>query len=155
MKWTLILCFTAVLFGQNSEESTIHSLLNQWHKAAATADEELFFGSMAKDAIYLGTDKSERWLRDELKAWSAKYFERDKAWDFKPYDRHIYFSVDGKTAWFEESLETWMDVCRGSGVLEKINGVWRIKHYHLSVTIDNDLIKDFISLVTKERTRPQ
>jgi len=155
MKWTLILCFTAVLFGQNSEESTIHSLLNQWHKAAAIADEELFFGSMAKDAIYLGTDKSERWLRDELKAWSAKYFERDKAWDFKPYDRHIYFSADGKTAWFEESLETWMDVCRGSGVLEKINGVWRIKHYHLSVTIDNDLIKDFISLVTKERTRPQ
>jgi len=29
----------------------INLLLNNWHKAAASADEAVFFGSMSKDAI--------------------------------------------------------------------------------------------------------
>ena len=48
--------------------------MNAWHKAAATADEDTFFGSMTADAIYIGTDATERWLRDELKEWSKEYF---------------------------------------------------------------------------------
>ncbi len=104
----------------------------------------LFSDSMTQDAIYLGTDKTERWLRDELKAWSAKYFERESAWAFKPFDRNIYVSEDGDMAWWEEKLDTWMGVCMGSGVLSKTSEGWKIRHFHLSVTIDNDKIQDFI-----------
>lgn len=125
---------------------TIGELLDNWHTAAAEADEDTFFGSMTKDAIYLGTDKTERWLRDELKEWSAKYFERESAWAFKPFDRHIYVTEDGEMAWWEEKLDTWMGVCLGSGVLSKTSDGWKIRHYHLSVTIDNDKIQDFIKL---------
>src|SRR5688572_28513368 len=53
----------------------IDSLINAWHHAAAVADEDGFFGRMSDDGIYIGTDATERWLRDELRAWSAKYFD--------------------------------------------------------------------------------
>lgn len=117
----------------------IHGIMDSWHQAAAVADEAVFFGAMHQDGIYLGTDKTERWLRDELQEWSAPYFERDTAWAFTPYDRRVYFSDDGRTAWFEEGLETWMGPCRGSGVLKlDPEGVWKIMHYDLSMLIDND-----------------
>ncbi|MCB0586223.1 MAG: nuclear transport factor 2 family protein, partial [Phaeodactylibacter sp.] len=95
------------------EAAAINALLDGWHKAAATADEEVFFGSMTADGIYLGTDASERWLRDELRTWAKAAFERDTAWAFSPHNRQLYFAQNGQTAWFEEQLDTWMGPCRG------------------------------------------
>jgi hypothetical protein len=134
----------------NADEVAIHQLLDDWHRAAAVADEDVFFGSMTPDAIYLGTDASERWLRDELKEWSKKYFERESAWAFTPKNRQVYLSADGETAWFEELLDTWMGVCRGSGVLQKTAEGWKIKHYNLAVTVPNEVIEGFIELVKKK-----
>jgi ketosteroid isomerase-like protein len=143
----LFILYTFCLFKTiTGQEAEINQLLDNWHQAAAVADEETFFGSMTPDAIYIGTDKTERWSAEELKKWSTEYFDRDTAWNFRPYDREIHFSADGKTAWFSELLETWMGICRGSGILERIGKDWKIRQYHLSVTIDNDKIKDFIKL---------
>ena len=125
-------------------KSDINLLLNNWHKAAATANEDVFFGSMTPDAIYLGTDKTERWTRDDFEKWSKQFFDRDSAWSFTPRNRTIYFSPDGKTAWFEELLDTWMGVCRGSGVLLYTKNGWKLSHYNLALTIDNDKMKDVI-----------
>lgn len=127
----------------------IDKMLNDWHYAAATADEDVFFGSMTEDCIYIGTDKSERWLRDELKAWSATYFDRETAWAFEPIERQIFLSDDGKTAWFNETLNTWMGVCRSSGVVALVGNEWKLKQYHLSMTVPNDVVNDFIKLVEK------
>lgn len=131
----------------------IHDFMNQWHKAAATADEDLFFGSMTIDGIYIGTDASERWLRDEMKEWAKKYFERDTAWDFTTTERDVYWSKDEQTAWFEESLDTWMGICRASGVLIMTEEGWKITHYHLSVTVPNELVQDFIKLVNEKEQK--
>jgi hypothetical protein len=133
-----------------NEEDRITSLLDNWHQAAAKADADIFFGSMAADGIYIGTDQSERWLRDELKEWAAPYFARESAWAFKPYERNIYLSGDGKTAWWEEKLETQMGICMGSGVMENTEEGWKIKHYHLGVTLDNDKLPEFLKLIGKE-----
>lgn len=122
-------------------------LLDNWHKAAATADEEVFFGSMTADAIYLGTDATERWGRDEMREWSKQYFARDSAWVFHVIKREVYFSDDGNNAWFEESLDTWMGECRGSGVLVDTDDGWKLKHYNLSVTIPNDKMNTFLELM--------
>jgi len=138
-------CIEEATVTQN--EDAIHKLMNAWHHAAATADEDVFYGTMTEDGIYLGTDASERWLRDELRTWAKSAFERDTAWAFTPSKREIYFSDNQKTAWFEESLDTWMGECRGSGVLVKIGREWKLKHYDLAVMVPNDLVKDFISLV--------
>ncbi|MFK7949032.1 MAG: nuclear transport factor 2 family protein [Saprospiraceae bacterium] len=130
----------------------IDEMMNNWHRAATVADEDVFFGSMTEDCIYIGTDKTERWLRDELKAWSAKYFKRDQAWDFKTIERQIHVSDDDNLAWFNETLDTWMGVCRSSGVVALVNGEWKLKHYHLSITVPNDVVKDFLELVEKYET---
>ncbi|MBR9922401.1 MAG: DUF4440 domain-containing protein [Bacteroidetes bacterium] len=130
-----------------SNEEAINLLLDNYHKAAAEADEDTFFGSMTADGMYLGTDASERWLRDELKAWSAKYFERDTAWDFTPTQRHVYISDDGTTAWFDELLDTWMGTCRGSGVLQKTEAGWKIKQYNLTMMIPNDEVQGVIEVL--------
>lgn len=125
----------------------INFLMDSWHNAAATANGESFFGFMAKDAIYIGTDKTERWTRDELKEWSKKYFASESAWEFKPIERKVYLSEDGQFAWFNETLNTWMGVCRGSGTLTKEIDGWKLKQYQLAVTIDNDKINGFVELV--------
>jgi ketosteroid isomerase-like protein len=133
----------------------IGKLLDAWHHAAATADEDVFFGSMADDAVYLGTDASERWTRAEFMAWGKKHFERESAWSFEPYNRTIYVSADGQFAWFEELLKTRMGVCRGSGVLRlDTEGKWKIQHYNLAVTVPNDLIQDFIAIFDKTHAKP-
>lgn len=146
----LFMAFSSQAFAQSAEQE-VNTFMDAWHKAAATADSEGFFGRMSKDCIYIGTDKTERWLRDELKEWSKKYFARDKAWDFKPIERAVYFDKKKNTAWFNETLDTWMGVCRSSGVLQKDKKKgWKLKHYHLSVTIDNDLIQGFKALITSQ-----
>lgn len=126
----------------------IDSLVDRWHQAAATADEDVFFGSMTPDGIYIGTDASEHWQRDSMRAWSAPYFERDTAWAFTPYDRHIFYDAGSGYAWWDELLETWMGVCRGSGVARREpDGTWKIAHYHLSLTVPNEKIEQFIDLI--------
>jgi hypothetical protein len=127
----------------DAAEKALGTMIDGWHKAAAVADEDAFFGAMTKDGIYIGTDPSERWLRDELREWAGFAFERESAWDFKVKERQIYMEDDRKMAWWDETLDTWMGICRGSGVAILTQDGWKIKHYHLSVTVLNDKIEEF------------
>jgi ketosteroid isomerase-like protein len=128
----------------------VHTFVDAWHRAAAEADEDTFFGSMADDGIYLGTDATERWPRDTFRVWAQFAFDRESAWAFKAYDRELYFSGNNQYVWWEEMLETWMGPCRGSGVAHYEDGRWQIKHYNLAVTIDNDKVDQFIELTKEE-----
>lgn len=127
-----------------NNRNEIDTVMNRWHKAAATADEDVFFGLMTAEADYIGTDPSEHWKRNELRKWSEKYFQRESAWDFKPKQRVVYFTANGQHAWFDELLDTWMGECRGSGVLVRTEQGWRIEQYVLSMAVLNDLTKDYI-----------
>lgn len=133
-----------------SPEANIHQLLDNWHRAAATADEDTFFGSMTPQAVYLGTDASERWLRDELREWSAEYFAKESAWDFTPSARQLAFSQDRTTAWFDEKLDTWMGTCFGSGVVVLTPEGWKIAHYHLAFTVPNERMDSVLKLLSQE-----
>eukprot|EP01029_Cantina_marsupialis_P014894 TRINITY_DN32597_c0_g2_i1.p1 TRINITY_DN32597_c0_g2~~TRINITY_DN32597_c0_g2_i1.p1 ORF type:complete len:157 (-),score=10.48 TRINITY_DN32597_c0_g2_i1:236-706(-) len=128
------------------KEKEVAEFITNWHKAAADANINSYFGMMSEDAIYIGTDASERWTKKEFFQFCEPYFSKGKAWDFKPYNRQIYFSKDGKTIWFDELLETWMGVCRGSGVIRNENNTLLITHYHLSVTIKNEKVKEFLQI---------
>ena len=135
---------------EEDERKTLDSLINQWHHAAAIADENAFFGFMTKEAIYIGTDSTERWYRDELREWSKVYFDKNSAWDFTPLSRNITFGSSKSIAWFDELLDTWMGVCRSTGVLEKIDGQWKLVHYQLSLTLPNDKLEDFKKLIGRQ-----
>ena len=128
----------------------IDSLINEWHHAAAIADEKAFFGFMTKEAVYIGTDTSERWQRDELVAWSWKYFDGSSAWNFTPISRNITFGPAKNIAWFDELLDTWMGVCRSTGIVVLVDDRWKLVHYQLSLTLPNDKLADFKKLIGKE-----
>jgi ketosteroid isomerase-like protein len=141
MKKTLLFLLTLsgfLLNAQDSHKIKINQLLDNWHKAAAEANFNAYFDRMSEDAIFIGTDANENWDKKAFQAYSKPYFDKGKAWSFTALERHIYFSKDGKTAWFDELLNTQMKICRGSGVLEKVKNSWKIKHYVLSMTVPND-----------------
>ncbi|WP_407322570.1 nuclear transport factor 2 family protein [Tenacibaculum maritimum] len=125
-------------------EKEIHNLLNSWHKAAEDANYAAYFNKMDSTAIFIGTDASENWKKKQFEKFSKPYFEKGKAWNFTPLERSIYIDKTNSFAWFDELLNTWMGICRGSGVLERNNNHWKIKHYVLSVTIPNDDIQKVI-----------
>ncbi|MBL3655569.1 nuclear transport factor 2 family protein [Fulvivirga sediminis] len=140
------LCYSLSSLGQTHED--VNQFINKWHQAASDANAKVFFESMADHAIYIGTDSSERWNKEEFFSFAKPYFDQGKAWDFKPYDRDIHISSSGNIIWFSELLDTWMGICRGSGVLSKTkNNEWKIEQYHLSVTVPNELIDSFIKLI--------
>ena len=133
-----------------SEKEAVNTLLDAWHKSASEAEYDSYFKSMAKASVFIGTDASENWNKKDFKAFSKPFFDRGEAWDFKPLERNVYIAADAKTAWFDELLDTWMGVCRGSGVLVKTEDGWKIEHYVLSVTIPNEDI-DSVIVIKKER----
>lgn len=130
----------------------LDGFLDAWHQAAARADYNAYFDAIADDGVYLGTDPSEHWRKSEFAAFAKPYFDKGRAWDFTPFNRSIsYAGRDSSLAWFDESLKTWMGVCRGSGVVVRDEaGNWKIKQYNLTVTIHNDLIKDFLEVAKKD-----
>ena len=155
MKKVIVVLIGVVLFGckskqpKNSEnvKSEINLVLDNWHKAAAEANFNNYFNVMTEDAIYIGTDPTENWNKQEFIKFSKPYFDRGRAWNFTALERNIYFSSDKKTAWFDELLNTHMKICRGSGVLvADTNGNWKIKHYVLSMTVPNDNTDEVVKI---------
>jgi hypothetical protein len=139
----------AVVTPQDSIKKEIQQFIDNWHMAASKADGNSFFGAMSDSSVYMGTDATERWSKKAFMAYAKPYFDRGKAWDFKPYDRDIHVSQNEEYVWFSELLTTRMGICRGSGIITKNSDGWKIEQYHLSVTVPNDLITDFITLVDK------
>ena len=142
------LCATPSLMAADSGPSAIDTVLNDWHQAAAAADESRYFGHFAPEAIFLGTDATERWDVTQFSAFAKPYFDRKKTWDFTPKQRHVSFSADGTTAWFDELLDTKnLGLCRGSGVLVKQDGQWKIAQYNLSIPIPNELANEVVAKI--------
>ncbi|TDE31356.1 MULTISPECIES: nuclear transport factor 2 family protein [Flavobacterium] len=130
----------------NKEKEKINSVLDTWHKAAAEANYNAYFNLMTDDAVFIGTDATENWNKAAFQAYSKPHFDKGKAWNFTALERHIYFDKTGKTAWFDELLNTQMKICRGSGVLVKTGKEWKIKHYVLSMTIPNENSNEVIKV---------
>ena len=136
---------------QSFDTLAIHNTLDTWHKAATEADEDTYFGSMTDKSIFMGTDASERWTLAEFKAFAMPHFQKESAWAFTAKDRFVYFTEDGKTAWFDELLDTWMGACRGSGVLQLTKSGWKIMHYNLAILVPNDVVKGYLDLLKEEK----
>lgn len=127
------------------EKTAISKMLDGFNVAAANAEFEKYFNFFADEFTFIGTDATEVWNKSEFKTWAKPYFDKKKTWNFTSLKRNIYFSKDGKMAWFDELLDTQMKICRGSGVVEKINGQWKVKQYVLSMTIPNDVVDKVVA----------
>lgn len=130
--------------------SSLDKLVNEWHVAAGKANFQEYFDATTNDFVFLGTAPGERWNKADFQSFCKPYFDKGKAWDFKPSNRIWNFAANGTIAYFDEDLVTWMESCRGSGIcVLDSNGEWKIAYYNLTVLIENEKIKEFIKLRKK------
>ncbi|HEY0489464.1 MAG TPA: nuclear transport factor 2 family protein [Telluria sp.] len=138
---------------QAATRAEVNAFIDEWHDDAAHA-RLAYFDKMAKDGIYIGTDKTELWNRDEFKAWAKRFFERKSAWAFKATKRNVYMSEDQKFIWFDELLDTQMGVCQASGVIRKTARGLEIQHYQLSIAVPNEVADKVTKIVREHEALP-
>jgi len=137
-----IIAFIAILFlhtavhASDEREKAVSETLDAYHAAAASADWDTYFGLMSDDAIFLGTDSRERWDKPTFRAYATP----TKGWSYEMTERHINFTPDGNSAWFDELLvNAKYGTSRGTGILIRTGAGWKISQYHLTFPIPNDL----------------
>ena len=77
----LFLLIPYIISAQQKEKDEITQMLDKWHLAAANADQTAYFEGIDEDGIYIGTDATEIWTKQEFFEWSKPYFDKGKAWN--------------------------------------------------------------------------
>ena len=125
-------------WAQETAQSALDSLIDGLHKDAHEGSFETYFARYTSDAVFMGTDKTERWTIDAFKTYAAPAFEDGHGWTYEVVERN--WGGDGDTRWFDEILfNQKLGHCRGTGVVEKVGGNWKIAHYSLTLLIPNDI----------------
>lgn len=124
----------------NAERAAVDSVLTELHRTAAAGDWETYFGLYSGDAVFFGTDATERWSLDEFRGYASA----STGWTYDMTERNVFVSADGNTAWFDERLtNASYGETRGTGVLVKGDAGWKIAQYNLTIPIPNDLAAEF------------
>lgn len=150
--------FTPSSLGSRAdEEGAVRQVLDAWHAAAASSDEETYFSLMTRDAVFLGTDATERWSRDEFRAYAHRPFSEGRGWRMQARRRDVVIEPGpvraGAVAWFDEDLETVnLGPARGSGVLVRDDLGWRIAQYNLTITVPNERFDAVRALLSDNST---
>jgi len=148
---TFILAAPASL--AQSPEEAVSAVLDDIHRLASEADFEGYFNLYTPDAVFMGTDAAERWSIAEFKQYARPAFDRGSGWTYVMTERNIFLSEDGNTAWFDERLENeGFGECRGTGVLIKVDGQWKVSQYNLTVPIPNELLRDVVAQIREFET---
>lgn len=157
-----ILCLAVVLQAATawaSADSTtdqaknaVGAQLDAFHQAAAEADFDAYFNILSNDGVFIGTDATERWSADEFKKFVRPYFSQGKGWTYVPRDRTIV--LHNEVAWFDELLDSEAyGECRGSGVLVREDGQWKIAQYNLHFPVPNDLAKSITKMIKAHQSK--
>ena len=141
-----IVLLALLILSQNFwAEDKLDVLLNGLHQDAHEGKYETYFERYTSDAVFLGTDKTERWTIQEFKEYAKPAFADGHGWTYEVVERN--WEGSGVTRWFDEILfNEKYGHCRGTGVVELINGEWRIAHYSLTLLIPNDIAAEVGSL---------
>lgn len=126
----------------------VGAVLDAFHRAAAEADEATYFGLLTDDAVFVGTDATERWDTAAFRAYAAPHFQGETAWTYVPEARQVTLGPGGAVAWFHEALRNpKYGAARGSGVLVATPAGWRIAQYVLSFPVPNAVAADVVGIV--------
>ena len=133
----------APLAGQDDAMDEVSATLDALHEAASEADFDRYFSLYAGEAVFLGTDATERWAREEFMDYTRARFDTGTGWTYHMLERHIAIAPGGGTAWFDERLENAnLGETRGSGVLVMEDGGWKIAQYNLTIPIPNEMARE-------------
>ena len=137
----ILLIHITLLNLSNVENEQINKVLDNLHKYASEANGEKYFELFNEQAVFHGTDLNERWSIDEFKKYAQNRFNTGTGWTYKSLERNIFINSSNTTAWFDEILiHEKYGKFRGTGVLSKVDGMWKIDQYNLLFPIPNDLL---------------
>ena len=141
MKQFILVFFLMAFNVKADDHSDINMLLDGLHKDAHNGNFEAYFDRYSSDAVFLGTDKTERWTIEEFKAYARPAFADGHGWTYKVIERNLEGS--GNTRWFDEILfNEKLGHCRGTGVVQLTNNEWKISHYALTMLVPNSIAAD-------------
>ncbi|WP_299569821.1 nuclear transport factor 2 family protein [uncultured Shewanella sp.] len=120
------------------------TLLDQLHQDASDANWDSYFSLYHANAIFLGTDATERW---DMKQFSG-YARPTDGWHYEVKSRQL-LQFDN-TIMFDELLESASyGLCRGTGALQLTDDGWKIVQYHLSIAVPNEDAQAVARLIKK------
>jgi len=126
----------------------IDKTLNSFHQAASEANLHQYFALLTDDAVFLGTDATERWTKTEFKHFVEPLFNKGHGWTYKTLERHITVNKKNNSAFFDELLENKnYGLCRSSGLLYKTEAGWKIAQYNLSVPLPNKIANEIVEQI--------
>jgi ketosteroid isomerase-like protein len=135
-----------------SDRASVDMVLDEFHAAAAAADEERYAATMTDDVVFLGTAPGERWEGAVWRDFVHSFFSRGKGWAYEPSERTVVIAQDGHVAWFDETVENrHFGACRGSGVLRREGGEWRVAQYNLTIPVPDDLVPELVEKIRELR----
>ena len=133
MSWVFIFSISA-----DEQRASTDELLDGLHQDAHEGNFDSYFDRYSSGAIFLGTDKTERWTIDEFKAYARPAFNDGHGWTYSVVERN--WEGDSDIRWFDEILfNEKLGHCRGTGVVQLINNEWKIAHYALTMLIPNQI----------------
>ena len=119
-------------------------VLDRLHLYASQANGEAYFDLFADEAVFFGTDISERWDKEAFQEYGMARFADGTGWTYLMKERNVYFSNDERTCWFDETLvHDKYGEFRGTGALKVVNGEGKIVQYNLLIPIPNELFMEY------------
>lgn len=146
--------YSSSLGDEPARHDSINDTLDALHDAASKAQEDRYFRLFSDNAIFLGTDATERWTKEQFRAYAHERFSQGKGWTYTVARRNIFLSHDRRTAWFDEELNNEKyGPCRGTGVLVREDGHWKIAQYNLTIPVPNDLAETVVKMIREQRPK--
>ena len=128
-----------------TRKSEIEKVIDLFFHAMDTQNFDLMKSLLPEDAtmVHIGTDKDEIWKGwNTLMEATEEQFQRLEYYKASIHDLNVNFSQSNTTAWYFHLLDaeiksngklTRLEKARFTGVLEKIDGSWKIMQTHVSV----------------------
>lgn len=133
------------------EKHTVNEVLTAWHLAADQGLFRFYFDQMTDDAVFMGTDASERWTKDEFMGYAREPFSDGNGWTYTQVESHIAFNEARDTAWGDEILSNEKyGILRGTSVLRREGGKWKIAHYSLTFLVPNDKAAEVVEVINRD-----
>lgn len=148
-----LLPILAIADQHESERIVIGAVIDDFHDAAKHGDKERYLGHMAENGVFMGTDEWERWPKiPDFTDYVNMRFKDGRGWDYRSVDRKIQVADSTDIAWFDEvTYSETSGRFRGTGVLVREEGTWKIAHYAMSFLVLNENWNDVIELTRATR----
>ena len=98
-----IIAIVLLMFSQSGwSQERLDALLDGLHQDAHEGNFQSYFDRYSSDAIFLGTDKTERWTIEEFKSYAKPAFADGHRWTYSVVERN--WEGGGSIRWFDDIL---------------------------------------------------